>query len=163
MNRRRDRRLPPGQLSLDGLFSPPPRAIPAAIGALDIGLRLRETLALVLHDAIDPVTGERMDRFAVAIALSRLCGRDVTKNMLDRFTAPSAEDWRFPAELIPALVKATGDRRLLELLAELCEARVVVGAEVWEAELGRISSLKKDLSEREAHAAKMVRSLRGAR
>lgn len=151
------------QLSLEGLFAPPPRPIPPATGALDISLRLRETLVEVLRDAIDPATSERMDRIAIAAALTRLTGRDVSKNMLDRYCAPSADDWRFPAELIPALVKVTGDYRLLELLTEQCEARVVVGAEVYEAELGRINSLRKDLNEREAYATKMVRLMRGRR
>ncbi len=163
MNRRADRRLQPAQLTMEALFAPPPRPIPAAVGSLDIALRLRDTLAEVLHEATDPQTGKRMDRFAVAAALSRLSGRDVSKHMLDRYTAPSADDWRFPAELIPALVKATGDRRLLQLLAEHCEARVVVGAEVWEAELGRIDNLEKELAERKAHARKMAKALRGAR
>lgn len=148
---------------MEALFAPPPRQIPVAIGSLDIALQLRDTLAAVLQEAVDPLTGKRLDRFAVAAALSRLSGRDVSKNMLDRYTAPSADDWRFPAELIPALVKATGDRRLLELLAEMCEARVVVGAEVWEAEVGRIDNLEKELAERKLHARKMAKSLRGAR
>jgi len=163
MNRRHHRQLPAGQLTLEGLFTPPPRPIPAAVGALDMALRLRETLAAVLHEAVDPATGKRMDRVAVSGQLTRLTGRDVSKNMLDRYCAPSADDWRFPAELIPALVKATGDYRLLELIAEACEARVVVGAEVWEAELGRIKSLKEELAEREAFATRMAKSIRGRR
>lgn len=153
MNRRDHR-----QLSLDALLEPPP-AMGSTPGSLDIGLKIREALGALLHDAVHAATGERMDRHDVAGAMSRLTGRDHTKNMLDRYSAPSADDWRFPLEALPALVKATGDYRLLYLVAEACGATVNVGAEVLDA---RIARLQHEVIERE-RAIKTLRRLRSGK
>lgn len=146
------------QLSLEALLEPPP-AIGSGPGSLDIGLKIREALSALLHEAADPATGRKIDRHDVASAMSRLSGRDHTKNMLDRYAAPSAEDWRFPLEALPALVKATGDYRLLFLVAEACGASVNVGDEVLDA---RIARVQREVEERET-LIKNLKRLRSRR
>jgi hypothetical protein len=112
----------PGQLSLS--FFDIPAAMRPESGGLDIAVAVRETLALLLADA----ARHGHDRFDVATQVSRLSGRDMTKNMLDRYTSDGGE-WRFPLEALPALTQATGDYRLLELAAEKCGCRLTRGNE----------------------------------
>jgi hypothetical protein len=57
-------------------------------------------------------------RDAVAERMSAFLGQRVSKAMLDAYASPSRADHGIGAERLMALVHATGDRRLLELLAE---------------------------------------------
>ncbi len=121
----------PGQLELT-FFDIPPE--PGTAGsALDVSGDLRELLADVLAAA----KTRGRDRHAVAMEVSRLTGRDLTKNMLDRYCA-QAEEWRFPLETLPALVSATGDLRLLEFIAQACGCRVMRGEDALLAEIGAL-------------------------
>ncbi|TXH34808.1 MAG: hypothetical protein E6Q98_18170 [Rhodospirillaceae bacterium] len=135
------------QLTLDAMFMAPAPAPRQDAGSLDISLRVREELADTLARTKEASGGER-DRYAIAAEISRLAGRDFTKNMLDRCTAPSAEDWRFPLEALPALIQATGDYHLLDLVAEACGCRVLRREEAWIAEFGSLLAAQKELRDR---------------
>lgn len=124
----------PNQLSLEPLFFEPPKTTPNVEGSRDISGRIREALGEVLSDA----NRAGKDRWDVATEISRLCGRDVSKNMLDRYTAQSGVDYRFPAEILPALCQATGDISVLDILAEACGCKVLRGEEAALAELGAL-------------------------
>jgi len=135
------------QLTLDALFMAPAPMMREEAGCLDISLRVREELADTLSRTKDSSSGQK-DRYTIAAEMSRLCGRDFTKNMLDRCTAPSAEDWRFPLEALPALIQATGDYRLLDMVAEACGCRVLRREEAWLAEYGSLLAVQKEVRER---------------
>ena len=98
----------------------------------DFASAIREGIADALAYAKENGAG---DRYAVATEMSRVTGRDITKNMLDRYAAPSAEDWRFPLEALPALILATGDTRLVTLIAEACGFKAMPGEATAVAEL----------------------------
>lgn len=139
----------PGQLPLD-FFTVPPTPRPES-GGQDIAGAVRETLAAVLADA-----GRRgHDRFDVAAQVSRRAGRDMTRNMLDRYTA-SDGDWRFPLEALPALTQATGDFRLLELVAEQCGCRLLRGEEAMLAEIGALTLQERATRARLDHIRRAV-------
>jgi hypothetical protein len=92
----------------------------------DFGQQVRTVLADMLTRARD----ERgMDRHAVAAEMNRIAGdaegREVTKRMLDAYAAPSATEWRFPLEALPALYRATGDDALLRLTMTACGQKIV--------------------------------------
>jgi hypothetical protein len=53
----------------------------------------------------------------VSIALSGLSGRDITTQQLEGFV-DAATPHRFPLDLLPAWVRVTGSRRILDLLLE---------------------------------------------
>jgi len=53
----------------------------------------------------------------VSIALSGLTGREITRQQVDGFTSPSTPH-RFPLDLLPAWVRVTGSRKILDLLME---------------------------------------------
>ena len=133
---------PNGQLDLLDWDPVPPE--PAPEGP-DLDARLRECLSETLARAR---AAKGMDRHDLAAAVSRLIGRDVSKSMLDRYCAPSAEEWRLPANVVPAVCQVTGDYRLLELLTAACGCGVLRGAEAMLAELGAAILAEKQTTKR---------------
>lgn len=132
----------PGQLELTFFTVPEtPRSDP---GGMDISLVVRDAIVALLSFA----SAHGLDRHDVAAQVSRLTGRDMSKNMLDRYTAPSADDWRFPLEALPALTLATGDYRLLELVAEKCGCRIARGEEALLAEIGALMLQERSVKSR---------------
>lgn len=110
----------PGQTSF--FDAPSPEPLPLH----DFGQQVRTVLADTLAAARDA----GMDRHAVAAEMNRLSGddregREITKRMLDSWSAPSVLDTRFPLEALPLLHRATGNGRLLELLNTACGARAL--------------------------------------
>lgn len=122
--------------------------VPAAprhdAGGLDIALAVRETLT----DLLGAATVQGCDRHEVAARISRLSNHEISKHMLDRYTAPSADGWRFPVEALPALTQATGDYRLLELVAEACGCKVYRGEEALLAEIGALTMQERNVKAR---------------
>lgn len=138
----------PNQTEL-GFFDVP--AVPRSdSGGLDIASRVRDVLAEVLGAA----TVQGHDRHDVAARMSRLANHETSKHMLDRYTAPSAEGgdgkggWRFPLEALPALTLATGDYRLLELVAEACGCKLYRGEEAMLAEIGALTMQERNVKAR---------------
>lgn len=150
MKRRANQAKAANQLELS--FFEVPQQPKNEAGSLDIAMNVREALA----DTLSNATNGGMDRHDVAAKVSRLSNHDLTKNMLDRYCAPSADGWRFPAEAIPALVVATGDYRLLEIIAAACGCKVYRGEEAMLAEIGMLTMQQKLAAER---IAEMKRAL----
>lgn len=122
----------PGQLEMS-FFDVPAEPV-ADTGGLDIAEPIRELLSEMLAKA----SARGLDRHDVAAAISRLTDREISKHMLDRYSAIATEQWRLPLEVLPALTKATGDFRLLELIADRCGCRVLRGEEAILAEIGAL-------------------------
>lgn len=150
MKRRANQAKAANQLELS-FFEVPPKPKNEA-GSLDIAMAVREALANTLAAA----AAGGQDRHDVAAQVSRLSNHDLTKNMLDRFCAPSAEGWRFPAEAIPALVVATGDFRLLEILAAACGCKVYRGEDAKLAEIGMLTMQQRILADRLTEARRSL-------
>ena len=66
-----------------------------------------------------------LSRWQIAGQVSELLHRDVSKEMLDKYTSESAEGHRLPAELVPALCRVTQRPDLLQVLAEAAGYAVV--------------------------------------
>ncbi len=132
----------PGQLELS--FFSVPEAPRNEAGGLDIALTIRDALS----EALSAAALRGLDRHEIGMQISRLSNRDMSKNMLDRYCAPSADDWRFPLEALPALTMATGDYRLLELIAEKCGCRIARGEEALLAEIGALTLQEKSVKSR---------------
>lgn len=126
------KRLPPNPDQLS-FFDVPPEPVGDS-GGLNIAEEVREILSEILAKA----AARGVDRHEVAAAISRLTEREVSKHMLDRYSAITTEQWRFPLECLPALTKTTGDFRLLELVAAACGCRVLRGEEAILAEIGAL-------------------------
>ncbi len=126
---------------------------PSPVAGPELSTRLREALAEALASAKE--TAGR-DRYAVAAEMSRLMGRDMTKNMLDRYTAPSADEWRFPLEALPALIAATGDTRIVTIIVEACGFKAMPGEATAIAELVALELQSRALKKRIAAARKRM-------
>jgi len=130
------RRIDDRQLSMDfeSLFQIPTVKEPSA-GSMDYGSELRHLVSETLKAC-------PKDRFAVASEMSRLTGREISKSMLDSWSAESRAEWRFPLEFAPAFEVATATYALTEFLARKCGRKVYAGADIYAAELGKLETLK---------------------
>jgi hypothetical protein len=76
-------------------------------------------------------------RAQLAEEISFLFGREVTEISLNKFTAESRSDYRWPAELDRAFCEATGDNTLLSCRAELAGYKMINAIDAELLELGR--------------------------
>jgi hypothetical protein len=105
------RRPSPAFRQLEMTFELPPRSPQFEAGSLDVALQLRATLSEALRESTQ-------SRHQVAARMSELTGADISKTMLDSWTAESKEAHRFPVEYLVAFEVATGSTLLTELIAQ---------------------------------------------
>jgi hypothetical protein len=98
-------------------------------------LHVQNTIKALLSRALKETS---RSRYEVAARMSELLGQEITKAMLDAWTAESKEYHRFPAEFIPAFCEAAGNRDLLTFLAEKTGAFCLPGPDALRAEVKRI-------------------------
>lgn len=134
------------------LFDIPHAPLPAG-GSLNFDAQIQH----VLSDAIKAC---KKDRYQVAADMSRLLGREVSKHMLDAYTAESRDAYNFPLNYVAAFEVATESLTLTQLLAGKRGCRILVGEEALFAELGKIEREEQALKERK-HALKQYLAHRG--
>ena len=100
-------------------------------GSFDIDRQFRELISQALKNC-------PLSRWQVAARMSELTGQEITKAMLDSWTAESKEDHRFPAIFLPAFCEATGCSEPLMMLGKLVGVFVLPGPEALRAEIQRI-------------------------
>lgn len=127
----------------------PRRPLP---GALAVGTQLRHLLS-------DLLKASPLSRAEVAARMAELTGEAITVHQLNAWTAESREGWRFPLEYAPAFEAALEIHDLGAWFADLRGARLSVGREALEAELGKIGRLKDDLARQE----RMLKRVLGVR
>jgi hypothetical protein len=103
--------------------------------------------ALIRGLLVEAIRNSDKSRAQIADEMTRLVGRDVTERMLNAYTAESKEEHRWPAELTRSFCSATGDDRLLRVLAEAAGLRVINASESRLLELGR-NHLQRSRAER---------------
>jgi hypothetical protein len=99
------------------------------VGDLDLNQRVRRALAQDLKEC-------RWSREQVAAAISKLVSREISLAQIDAYCAETKTN-RFPVELIPAWVRVTGSKRLLELLCAECSMWLADATEHDLADLAR--------------------------
>ncbi|MDP1681040.1 MAG: hypothetical protein Q8L39_04620 [Burkholderiales bacterium] len=144
------RKKSPGQAEMS--FFEVPATPRSDAGSLDVAQAVRDGLT----DTLATAKAEGCDRYDIAASISRLSGRDMSKDMLDRYTASSSDGHRFPLEALPALVQATGDFRLLELIAQKCGCKILRGEEAVLAEIGALMLQDRTTKARLDHIKKAV-------
>lgn len=107
------------------------------VGSLDIDTELRAAISEDIKHAKDS-TGRELSRYEVAAKMSELTGQDITKSMLDNYTAEAHEKHRFPCQFLPAFVIATGQRRAFETLSRRAGLFALPGPEALRAEIQRL-------------------------
>lgn len=111
-------------------------------GRLNISATLRE---LVSHGLKHP----HLNRYGVAAEMSKLLGKEITKSMLDRWSAESKENHRFPLDYLNAFIEVTGDKTILRLICEKAGGYFIEGEDALLTELGRIEKQKEEIAKKE--------------
>ena len=120
-------RAPQPMLPLE--FTPwqPPRPVARfedqAVRASTLAGRIARAVATTLRES-------RIGREDIAACMSEFLGKRVTSNMLNAYASQAREDQAISVERFVALLHATQDRRLLELMAEPFGWSVVDRAQV---------------------------------
>jgi len=100
-------------------------------GSLNIDRKFRDAISEALKRC-------PLSRYQVVARMSELTETDITKTMLDSWTAESKEGHRFPAIFLPAFCEAVGCSDPLKLLGKLVGVFVMPGPEALRAEIQRI-------------------------
>ena len=116
-------------------------------GALDISDVLRRSL----NKTIKQFDGSR---FEIAGTMSHLVGVEITKTMIDSWTAESKTVNRIPAEYIPAFCEATNNHLPLTIINEAAGNFSLPGPDAIRSEIQRFAE-----QEKKARAEKRKRQL----
>lgn len=129
------------QLSFDEYFVvPTPTEVrPGSIAGLD--QELRQALSRTLK-------AQPVSRYEVAAKMSEMLGDEVSKNMLDAYTAESRETHQISVVRLVALILATKDYDLLAMIAEKVGCRLLIGEQAIGAEIGLIDQEIEELRAR---------------
>lgn len=144
------------QLSFDDYFVvPTPTEVrPGSIAGLD--QELRQALSRTLK-------AQPVSRYEVAAKMSEMLGDEVSKNMLDAYTAESRETHQISVVRLVALILATKDYDLLAMIAEKVGCRLLIGEQAIGAEIGLIDQEIEELRARRTQLKRLspVRVQRG--
>lgn len=124
--------------------APQPATLPAALAGVDA--RIARTVAEILkHDD--------RERSVIAAEMSVLLSYEVSKSMLDAYASPARDEHNISFSRMLALIAVTNRFDLLDRETRPIGAAVLVGEEIFTAEIGHIDSeisklqqRKKDLS-----------------
>lgn len=118
------------------LFAAIPKPWRTDAGAMDFRAIVAALLSQMLAEA--HAANAEHDRYWIAAYVSRLVGKEVSKSMLDGYTAEARETFNMPFYLVAALEVACGSKLLTEWLASVRGGRFLPGAEALDAEIGRL-------------------------
>lgn len=140
------------------LFTAIPKAAPASPGSMDFRSQVAAIITRMLAEALarDPY----MDRYAVAAAASRYAGKEISKAMLDGYTAGSRKAFNLPLWVVPALEFACQSTLLTEWLAEVRGGRLILGPEALQYEASRLRTAELQLAKRRRELEDLSRRLR---
>jgi hypothetical protein len=143
----------PDQLSLLNLLQDL-RPKTNRFASFNIDLQLREAISEAIRRC-------QSSRFQIAARMSELLGLEISKSMIDSWTAESREGVnRFPACYLPAFCEAVGSLEPLRIMVDLLGAYVIEGEEAILTEMGRIDDQKKKLSDREKALKTVLQGMR---
>lgn len=134
------------------LFEVPRPAAPLP-GSMDYRAAVAHLLGEMLRES-------GKDRFTVAVEMSRLAGKDVSKYMLDGYTAESRDEFNIPAYLMPVAETVCQSHLYSNWLAVVRGGRMLIGRDALAAELGRIERQRDELA---SQARRLKDTLRRSR
>ena len=119
--------------------------------SFNIDLLFRETLT-------EAIKASPYSRIQIAIRMSEILGKEISKNMIDSWTAESREGVNnIPAVNLPAFCHVVGSIEPLRILADTNDCFVIQGSDALDLELKKIEDQEKKLSEKKK-AIKTIRS-----
>jgi len=121
------------------------------ITELHIDILFRSTISKAIKDS-------NLSRIQIAAKMSEVLDVEITKTMIDSWTAESREGLnRFPACYLPVFCQIVESIEPMRVLADLTGCFVVEGEEALLIELAKIESQKQKLTEKE-RAIKVILS-----
>jgi hypothetical protein len=136
------------------LFEAPPSR-PSHEGAL-VGLKTQ-----IAHLMSSSIRQCGLDRYKIAAGMSALLGEDVSKLMLDAYTAESRDDQNIPAHRLFAFIVVTESFDAFDHVLKQIGCRLLVGEDVRLAALAKLEANKKSLERRIKSLKQQIRGDRG--
>lgn len=127
---------------------------PTLEGALDLTDRLKRAVTTAI--AASPLS-----RWQIAGEMSHLLGRKITRFMIDAWTAESKEAHHIPADVLPALCRATGNREPLRVLAEAAGLFALPGPEALRAEIRHLEEEARRANDEKRKRVMFLREMEG--
>jgi hypothetical protein len=131
---------------------------PSQLSLFDLIERQRSMAGELRAALTADLTACAFPRDQVAARMGVLTGSPITKAQLDGFTAPTKDNYRFPAEYLPAFCQATGEFGALERLAEAAGCVLVVPGQV-RARLAEVERQRRELADEERALKAVQRSV----
>lgn len=107
------------------------KPVPKQIGSFNIDREFREAISEALRRS-------PLSRYQIAARMSELTDTDITKTMLDSWTAESKVQNRFPAVFLSAFCEAVGCNAPLQMMGKPVGLFILPGPEALRAEIQRI-------------------------
>lgn len=102
----------------------------------------------VAHLVSQALASAGVDRIEVAARMTRLSGRDVSKDMLYGYTAESRDRYNLPFYLAPVLEAACETHILTHWLADKRGGQLLVGKAALDAEIGKLERARDEAGKR---------------
>ncbi|ATS38446.1 hypothetical protein ABFU56_03100 [Xanthomonas campestris pv. campestris] len=135
-------------------------AMPRPAAQIPGSMDFRQPISLLVGDMLKDAHAAGIDRFEIAARASRLAGRDVSKAMLDGYTAESREEFNVPLWLAPVLEVVCSSTRLAEWHGGVVGGQLLLGAATLDAEIGRLEREKQRANEQIRALKEMSRRVR---
>lgn len=132
------KRIDTRQMSLFDLIQEQSKNATPATGSMDIDKPFREAISAALKAC-------PLSRYQVAARMSELTGTDITKTMLDSWTAESKEMHRFPAIFLPSFCEAVKSSDPLKMLGKSSGVFVMPGPDALRSEIQQLNEGIKDM------------------
>ena len=138
------------------LFTNIPKPLAEVPASMDFRTPVSQLVSRMIQDS-------GMSRWAIASRMSELSDVETSKAILDSYTAPAREECNLPFWKAPLIELAVGNRSLAEWHAAVLGGRVLWGADVIDAEIGRRKREMADASAEIKELERIQRLHRGRR
>lgn len=113
-------------------------ALPIAAAKIPGSMDFRQAVSHLVGNMLKDAHAAGLDRYEVAAEASRLAGRDVSKAMLDGYSAEGREEFNCPLWLAPVLERVCSTTRLAVWHGGVVGGQLLLGAATLDAEIGRL-------------------------
>lgn len=119
----------------DMFFIPQPEQ--SEPGSADFAFSLSNLVSKILKEC-------DFDRYEISAQMSRLTGKDISKNMIDAWSSPGRVDHNLPFYLVPVFEEVCSTHALTNWLANKRGGRVAYGKETLNAEIGKLERIREE-------------------
>jgi len=143
----------PNQMSLLAMIEHTQNQILAGSADAPGSLNQGRAVRVALYESIKT---SGLDRWEIAARMSRLTDCEISKAMLDAWTAESKEGHRFPVEYAAAFCRVTGCGRLLEVVGQSIGLFAMQGPDALRVQRARLAEQRKALAAQEKEIERRI-------